>query len=622
MGWDLLGGNPAPGSPQSVAAAAGVLGQVADLAADARQTLIRSTGQLGSGDWKGAAADAFRQSVLELPDRLGEVEQSYAEASDALRSFRDALEHAQYEAQAALRMAEQAAADRDTAHRRRDGAKGDVTSLRTSRLSAAARLTVLLAQRTTTIDPVQRAALDAPVAAAKTRVNRLQADEDAAERTVDRFDSMVDEAEDRLHRAKERAEAIKRDLRARADAAIRALAAAEREAHLPSFLERWGSDAKDLLVEYGPKVAGILTIAQTVFSIAAMVFPPGAVIFGAAALICGGTALILTTSAQALSPEGMTGAAWADLALGTLGLVAGGFALGSAVKTAQAAKAGIDVASKTALLARADQLKRAGDLVDKTVEYGGVVKDGIENYQEEGWTGVVKAGGSYVIGKVGEAGAGKALEAGVRRANSVPALRDELTAMSSSLVQDTRAATQFDLPVDPDSTRTVQSLLGLGHVPPGGLLPGNVAGTAAGSVLDHAAGAEAVSDLAKELAGGAIDYVDAGLESAGVDGLSDLAAGVVVDGAVSVASHGVDLLNSGLDALNTGVDAVNSGLEAVNSGIDAVGSGAETVAAGLDDAASRVADAASGLADAASNIDLDIDVDIDVDLDLTWGPGR
>jgi uncharacterized protein YukE len=606
VSWDLVGGNPAPGSPQSVAAAAAVLEQVADLAAEARQTLIRSTGQLGAGDWKGTAADAFRRSVTELPQRLGEVEQSYAEASGALQSFRDALEHAQYEAQAALRMAEQAAADRDAAHRKRDSARGDVTSLRASRLSAAARLTVLLAQRTTTIDPTQRAALDAPIAAARTRVNRLQADEDAAERTEDHHAAAGDEAEDRLRRAKERAEAIKRDLRSRADAAIRALAAAERDAHLPNFLERAGSDAKHLLVTYGPKVAGIFQIAQTVFSIAAMVFPPGAVVFGAAALICGGTALIFTTSAQALSPEGMTGAAWAELGLGALGLVAGGFALGGAVKAAQAAKTGIDLTTKGALLARSAQLSKVSGVIDKTVEYGGLAKEGIENYQKEGWAGVAKAGGSFVIGKVGEAGIAKLVQPGLRAANKVPAVSDKLTSMTRSVG---RRTTQlgFDIPVDTDATRTVQSLLG--HLPPG-------------AAVDP----DAVSELAEGIVGETVGVTDDVLELFDHDGLSEMAYDAVADKVTSVASHvdGVVLVNSGLDALNSGVDAVNSGLEAVNSGVDTVASGLDDAASRVADAASGLADAASGLADAASSIDLDVNIDIDVDLDvdLSWGSGR
>lgn len=94
-GWELLGGDPAPGEVGSIRSLARRFTRTADDAGDVVGRLAR----VQSGDleriWVGPAADAFREKLGELPKQLGKLRASYSAAGDALSTYANALEDLQ-----------------------------------------------------------------------------------------------------------------------------------------------------------------------------------------------------------------------------------------------------------------------------------------------------------------------------------------------------------------------------------------------------------------------------------------------------------------------------------------------------------------------------------------------
>lgn len=228
MGWDLIGGDPAPGSADAVETASRAFLRVATLARETREGLEKDVAQLGIGKWKGTAAAAFRNDVRELPTRLGEVDESYETAGRALHAFHLQLERSQGEARAARTAAEQAEADRKSAQQRLDGARMEAGALRSQRRSANAKLLAVQTQQAVTIDPAQRSSLDASVASARSRSNRLHAEVKAADQTVTRHETSVREAEARLKQAQADATRIRERMNVYVDGAVGALKQAEK----------------------------------------------------------------------------------------------------------------------------------------------------------------------------------------------------------------------------------------------------------------------------------------------------------------------------------------------------------------------------------------------------------
>src|SRR4051794_27717880 len=138
MPWDLIGGDPAPGSPGAIRLAGNALGEGGNLAHDAPTKLGSAGTRIDSKSWRGAGAAAFRADIAELPARLDEVGDSYRAASEGLQLFCGQLEDCQGRARAALAAADQADQDRQAAQRRLDGARLDAESMHDQLRSARA----------------------------------------------------------------------------------------------------------------------------------------------------------------------------------------------------------------------------------------------------------------------------------------------------------------------------------------------------------------------------------------------------------------------------------------------------------------------------------------------------
>lgn len=96
-----MSGTIVPGDPGGIRSAAGVLGETAADAGDVVERLNSLSGASGGSMWSGPAADAFREKLGELPDKLVKLSDSYGIASDALYCFANDVDQLQDEAGAA-----------------------------------------------------------------------------------------------------------------------------------------------------------------------------------------------------------------------------------------------------------------------------------------------------------------------------------------------------------------------------------------------------------------------------------------------------------------------------------------------------------------------------------------
>lgn len=82
--WSILGGNPAPGTPETFDAVAGVLGPIVEASEGSSTTIHTIAQQAGSLVWSGVAADAFAESVRAIPIDLAELATAHQTAVRAL----------------------------------------------------------------------------------------------------------------------------------------------------------------------------------------------------------------------------------------------------------------------------------------------------------------------------------------------------------------------------------------------------------------------------------------------------------------------------------------------------------------------------------------------------------
>ncbi|GLZ76441.1 hypothetical protein Afil01_12480 [Actinorhabdospora filicis] len=114
-GWDLVGGDPAPGDPPTIRTYATRYKEIADNTEHAGTIATMLKGdQYGKGG-AGKTMEQISSRVAELPGWLGKLTTAFRSAGDAVDKYTGVLEQAQGDAQRALTMALEAEAEMKTA---------------------------------------------------------------------------------------------------------------------------------------------------------------------------------------------------------------------------------------------------------------------------------------------------------------------------------------------------------------------------------------------------------------------------------------------------------------------------------------------------------------------------
>ncbi len=109
------GADPGVGDCVAILALSADLGEVAQVAGEARGQLQALHAQLNGVDWAGSAADAFRDRIGKLPVHLAALTSSYQAAAEGLRGYSAAVGQIQDQLRAARVQLSSAQADHDRA---------------------------------------------------------------------------------------------------------------------------------------------------------------------------------------------------------------------------------------------------------------------------------------------------------------------------------------------------------------------------------------------------------------------------------------------------------------------------------------------------------------------------
>lgn len=102
LGWEAVGGDPAPGDPGAFDELAQRFAATAGNAREAHGRLSRLAGSVDESIWRGEAADAFRAEIAELPPLLAKLHDSYQAASQGMAAYGGHLRELQAQARGLL----------------------------------------------------------------------------------------------------------------------------------------------------------------------------------------------------------------------------------------------------------------------------------------------------------------------------------------------------------------------------------------------------------------------------------------------------------------------------------------------------------------------------------------
>ena len=103
--WDLVGGDPAPGDPVVFEGLGRTFSDKATNAQSAGTSISRLIASIDASVWQGEAADAFRETMQELPPRLHVCHDAYATAAGLMVEYGRTLRGLQERARMALEKA-------------------------------------------------------------------------------------------------------------------------------------------------------------------------------------------------------------------------------------------------------------------------------------------------------------------------------------------------------------------------------------------------------------------------------------------------------------------------------------------------------------------------------------
>ncbi|SDP81187.1 Proteins of 100 residues with WXG [Actinopolyspora xinjiangensis] len=307
--YPALGFDPAPGAVATVESVATDLGNVATRMGSAHEALSKISDQ--EGMWQGKAAEAFQDTVGELPKYLQQAHRSLGDASRTLTRWSHDLSSLQqrardYEAQAAearkrLREAE-ANPDLDLAN-----------------------------QHFPDQESLQRAQrrLDAAQGALREADNDLRAILDQAKRLLAQHDELAKQVENALRRATEEAPE-KPGLLERLGEALEELG--ENISELADQAWQWVEDHAELLKQIGDVLSTVSTVLGVV-AIATSWIPGVNAVTSAAAITVSAAAL----GTNALAKAGGADVSWGKIGMDAIGVIPGGRVVAGAKNAASQA---------------------------------------------------------------------------------------------------------------------------------------------------------------------------------------------------------------------------------------------------------------------------------------------
>jgi uncharacterized protein YukE len=196
--WWVIGRDrdPVPGDVWQISQSAQSAGSVAELAASVRAQLKNLASDGAVLKWIGAAGDAFRPAIANIPDQLSRMHDAYDEVSSALTEWANSLGGAQH-------TADQALAQARTAHGQLDSLNSQAQSNYASYTSWSHAVQVMKRQRPA-VDPNE---LKAAVRRANTYANQynalehqisgVQASMSAAQQLLQQAEGIRDQAAER-----------------------------------------------------------------------------------------------------------------------------------------------------------------------------------------------------------------------------------------------------------------------------------------------------------------------------------------------------------------------------------------------------------------------------------------
>lgn len=279
--WDLVGGNPAQGSPHEVRAVAGDLAKTSRTADDCLEEFARVADEHTDTIWRGEASEAFRDEIGDLPTDLGKLVDSYEKAAEALSTYADELDHAQRQASRAVNDAEHARHDADRARQQHDQANRRAEHGYGRRNDAYQRLYHYRREMAATDDPAVydwylRAynQTSAEIASLSRHINDAESEAATARHHFETADGRLDAARRLASQARELREGAARTAARKIDLA------SEAGIQNKNFFEYMGESAVDFIdgVDQWLEVIGtVLAVAAVLVLVAILVVGTGGI---------------------------------------------------------------------------------------------------------------------------------------------------------------------------------------------------------------------------------------------------------------------------------------------------------------------------------------------------------
>lgn len=326
--WGHIGGDPAPGCPDTIDALAASWGAVSTHGDVVLNSLRRTGDAMAGSGWTGNAAEAMARRLAEVVPHLDLYVVSYGQAATALKRYGSELRGLQSAALRTAAQANEAAAQLERAKAQSESARAAVSSAK-GQVSAAKQATLRsAASATTAIDPVSLAASQRDAAAAQqasrvaaSRLNEASRAQAAAIANVKHWQSQLDDARRQAGSIRGKAH----DIASACAAALRS--AGDHGMHKPNALVLagqylWEAERAGLGSQELNTFLGVLDGISTVCGLIAFLPIPGVnLVAGTVSL---GLGIVVTVARFAQMANGSRPWDFVELGMGVAAGVAGG----------------------------------------------------------------------------------------------------------------------------------------------------------------------------------------------------------------------------------------------------------------------------------------------------------